>query len=155
MLRGCGYLPATWSSVPGAPREELRSSVEGISKIKHTIPMQKKDSYPEPKHHLEERIAEDHAVLQAIQASNSRSAGVRRNQVGASGLVDEERNTRIYSKTARSDCNPNTPVDRQGLGDILGQALQDLQVLRGEVAVSQGSDVGQGVVEGFVEGNVG
>lgn len=90
-----------------------------------------------------------------LQARRSRLRSIRGHQVAATRLVDKERNAAVERKPKARDADPHVPVHCQGLGDILGQFRQDLEVLGWQIGVSQGSDIGQSIVQGFVVGEAG
>lgn len=112
-------------------------------------------TYPEPSHHLHESIRKDHAVLQPIKPRSRGSGRVRGGHTRATGLINKKCERTVHGKPTAGDANPNIPVDGQGLGNILRQTLQDLKILSGEIAISQGTNIREGLVEGIVVGEGG
>src|SRR4051794_39904759 len=75
-------------------------------------------THPEPEHHLHKGKGKDHTVLQSVQTTQSCSGGIRRGQDFTPAGINKQREARIHKEPARSNANPDTPVDSQGFGDI-------------------------------------
>lgn len=112
-------------------------------------------THPKPRHHLHESVRKDHPVLQAIESRHSSRRSIRGRHKRAPAVVDKDRESTVQCKPTPGDADPDIPVHGQGLGDVHREVFEDLEILRGKIAISQGSDVWESFVKGFVVGKSG
>lgn len=112
-------------------------------------------TYPKPRHHLHEAEGKYHPALKPIKTLRSGRSSIRIDQKGAPTLINEERNTSIQREATSGHANPNIPVHSQGFGDIFRQGSKHLEVLRGEVTISQRTNIAESFIQSFFIGEGG